>query len=180
MSLDLEKLEIMLNANLLRENKVKKLLTSGLVWSWVAILIIAIDRISKMWVVTNLQLHEPVAVLPVFNLTLWYNTGAAFSFLHNMSGWQNWFLGSLAFIVSIVVIGWMARIPARSWWLSIALAFILGGALGNAWDRILYGYVIDFLSFHWGDWYFAIFNVADSAICVGAAMVLLHWLLVKK
>lgn len=170
----------MLNQTALGENKVKRLLTSGLAWSWIAIVVIILDRVSKSWMIANLQLHEAVEILPVFNLTLWYNTGAAFSFLHNMSGWQNWFLGSLAFIVSFVVITWMARIPARSWWLSIGLAFILGGALGNAWDRIIYGYVIDFLSFHWGDWYFAIFNLADSAICVGAFMVLLCWLTQKK
>lgn len=157
-------------------NMIKKISSSGLIWLWLTLLVIGLDRFSKLWVLDNLVLHEPFPVLPVFNLTLAYNTGAAFSFLNSMSGWQNWFLGGLAFAVSIMVLVWLSRLPARSWWMNISLCLILGGALGNAWDRLTYGYVIDFLSVHWNDWYFAIFNVADSAICVGACMLFLSWL----
>jgi signal peptidase II len=155
---------------------IKKFTSSGLVWLWLAILVIALDRYTKLWVVQHLTLHEPLILLPVFDLTLAYNTGASFSLLDSMSGWQNIFLGSLAFVVSLGVLWWLATTPARSRWLCVALCLVLAGALGNAWDRILYGHVIDFLSFHWGAWYFAIFNVADSAICIAAFMLFWHWL----
>jgi signal peptidase II len=150
-------------------------LASSLVWLWIAIAVLAIDRYSKIWMMQHLFYQEPLQILPIFNLTLTYNTGAAFSFLHSASGWQNWFLGGLALIVSVVVVVWLARLPRRAYWMAIALCLILGGALGNAWDRYLYGYVVDFLSFHWGAWHFAIFNLADSAIFVGAVMIFLSW-----
>lgn len=153
----------------------KKFYSTGLSWLWLSVLVIALDRISKIWMVQHLALHEPVRILPVFNLTLAYNTGAAFSFLHNASGWQNWFLGGLAVVVSLFVLFWLAKLPARQRWLDAALCLVLGGALGNAWDRVLYHYVIDFLSFHLDGWYFAIFNLADSAICIGAFMLFWSW-----
>ena len=153
----------------------KKIANSGLIWLWVTIVAILLDRYTKCWAADHLIYGEPLRLLPVFNLTLAHNTGAAFSFLHTMSGWQNIVLGGLAFLVSVIVIIWLATLPARAKWLSIALCLILSGALGNAWDRLLYGYVIDFLSFHWGNWHFAIFNVADSAITVGACMLFWHW-----
>ena len=153
----------------------KKIFSSGLMWLWIAMLIIAIDRYAKYWVTEHLIFSEPLQILPIFNLTLAYNKGAAFSFLHGASGWQNLFLCSLAIVVSIVIVYWLSKLSARERWVSIALNFILGGALGNAWDRMLYGYVIDFLDFHLGSWHFAIFNTADSAICVGAFMLLIYW-----
>lgn len=159
---------------------IRKILSSGLVWLWVAILVIAADQYSKMWVNDNLVLHEPLNIFPFFNLTLAYNTGAAFSFLHTASGWQNIFLGSLAFIVSVSILIYLYKLPARAGWTSIAVTLVLGGALGNAWDRIMYAHVIDFLDFHLGDWHFAIFNIADSAISVGAFMLLLAWVREKK
>jgi signal peptidase II len=155
---------------------IKKILGSGWVWLWIAVVVLAVDRCSKIWAVTHLTYQEPFRVLPFFDLTLAFNTGAAFSFLHSASGWQNWVLGGLALIVSVVVLVWLLRLPARAYWLNTALCLVLGGALGNAWDRLLYQYVIDFLSFHLGNWHFAIFNVADSAICVGAFMIFTHWL----
>lgn len=161
-------------------NVIRKYLASGWVWLWLAVVVIAVDRYSKIWVVHHLIYQEPLSVLPFFNLTLAYNTGAAFSFLHSASGWQNWFLGGLAVIVSVIVLVWLSRLSARDWWMNTALCLVLGGALGNAWDRMLYGYVIDFLSFHWADWHFAIFNIADSAICVGAFMIFVHWLRENK
>ncbi len=155
---------------------IKKIRQSGLVWLWLAVLVIAIDRFSKYWMVHHLLFQAPLKILPFFNFTLAFNTGAAFSIFHSASGWQNSVLGALAFIVSIIVLVWLARISKCERWLSVSLCLILGGALGNAWDRILYHYVIDFFDFHWGDWHFAIFNVADSAISIGAVMLLWHWL----
>jgi signal peptidase II len=153
----------------------KKLCTTGWFWLWLSVLIIILDRLSKEWVMHNLTFQQPMKILPIFDLTLAYNKGAAFSFLHSASGWQHILLGGLALIVSTVVIVWLGRLSRKTDWLNIALALILGGALGNAWDRVRYGYVIDFLSFHWHSWYFAIFNIADSAICVGAFMMIIHW-----
>lgn len=152
-----------------------RLLASGLIWLWIAIAVIAIDRFTKVWAMQSLLYQEPLQLLPIFNLTLTFNTGAAFSFLNSASGWQNWFLGGLALIISVAVLIWLARLPARAIWMATALCLVLGGALGNAWDRCLYGYVVDFLSFHWGAWHFAIFNIADSAIFVGAVMIFLSW-----
>jgi len=153
----------------------KKIFSSGLVMLWIAVLVMLLDRYSKTWVMHHLNFHEPFPIFSFFNLTLAYNTGAAFSFLDGASGWQNWVFGSLALMVSAIVIVSLARLSSRDYWMSVAFCLILGGALGNMWDRITYGYVIDLLSFHWHDWYFAIFNVADSAICVGAFMVFCQW-----
>lgn len=154
--------------------------TSGLVWLVLSVIILVIDRDSKIWMVDHLQFGEPVALLPFLNLTLAYNTGAAFSFLHTASGWQHYLLGGLAVGVAIFIIATMMRLPRSQYWQNTALSLILAGALGNAWDRVLYGHVIDFVNFHVGDWHFAIFNVADSAICIGAFMLILMWLWQKK
>jgi len=153
----------------------KSLFSTGLGWLWVALLVILMDQYSKIWVMSHLNLSDTVRILPVFDLDLAYNTGAAFCFLHNASGWQNIALGSLAVVVSVVIIAWLRKQTIRASWMCIAMSLVLGGALGNAWDRLQYGFVVDFLSFHLGDWHFAIFNVADSAICVGAFMLLWHW-----
>ena len=158
----------------------RKVLRTGLSWLWLTLLVIAVDRYSKYWATEHLTLFNPFEILPVFNLTLAYNTGAAFSFLNSASGWQHWALGGLAVIVSVAVLIWLSRISARAIWLSCALCLILAGALGNAWDRVLYGYVIDFFDFHLGTWHFAIFNVADSAICVGAFMLIFNWTRVER
>jgi signal peptidase II len=161
-----EKLEIMR----------KSLLSTGLIWLPLAMFLIAVDHYTKSWMLDHLVLHEPLEILPVFNLMLAYNTGAAFSFLHTASGWQNLFFSSLAVIVSIGIVCWLYQLSRKAVWTNIALCLIISGALGNAWDRMTYGYVIDFLSFHVGDWYFAIFNTADSAICVGAFMLMVYWM----
>lgn len=154
---------------------IKKIFTSGLCWLWIAIAVIIMDRFSKIWVVEHLLPFEPLQILPIFNLTLAFNKGAAFSFLHSASGWQNLMLSGFACLISVVIIIWLYRSIAREYWLNIALCLIIGGALGNVWDRILYGYVIDFFDFHLGEWHFAIFNVADSSICVGAFMLFWYW-----
>jgi signal peptidase II len=153
-----------------------KLKSSGLFWLWVAPLVFILDRFSKYWALNHLTPGEPLELLPFFNLMLAYNKGAAFSFLHSASGWQNVLLGSIATLVSLFILYWLTKLPRKARWMSIALGFILGGALSNACDRVLYGYVIDYFDFHLQTWHFAIFNVADSAICVGAFMLVIGWL----
>lgn len=158
--------------------KIKKVSQSqtGLRWLWVSVVLIIVDHLSKAWVAQHLIFQEPIRVLPFFNLTLAYNTGAAFSFLNSAAGWQNIFFTLLAFVVSLFLLVWLSRVRVTERWLSIGLCLILGGALGNAWDRLTLHYVIDFLSFHWGDWHFAIFNIADAGISVGAFMLFIHML----
>ena len=153
---------------------------TGLFWLWISLLIFALDRLSEYWVLGHFEYRDPYVVFPFFNITLSFNTGAAFSFLEGASGWQNLFLSSIAVIVSLILIRWLMNISYKERWLSISLCFILGGALANLSDRILYGYVIDFLSVHWGTWYFAIFNIADAAISIGAVMLLLQWLFYRE
>ena len=152
-----------------------RLIRSGLTWLWIAILVVALDQCTKNWVVNHLVMYEPKVILPFFDLTLAYNTGAAFSFLHAASGWQHLFLGSIAIVVCGILIYWLSQLPSEDAWQSIAVNLIIGGALGNLWDRINYHYVIDFFAFHLGNWHFAIFNLADSAICVGSIMLIWSW-----
>lgn len=152
------------------------LLTSGLIWIWISVVVIALDRFSKYWVMHHLDLFEPRELTSFLNLTLAYNKGASFGFLNQATGWQNIFFGSIAVIASLIIIIWLVRTSAKAYWHNIALCLILGGALGNAWDRADFGFVIDFISVHWQNWYFAVFNVADGAISVGAVMLLIHWL----
>lgn len=149
-------------------------------WISIALFVILLDRYSKIWVTDNLSLTDSLRVLPVFNLTLAYNTGAAFSMFHSAGDWHNILFCVLAFTVSLVILYKLLTMPRSEKWMATSLSLILGGALGNAWDRIQYGYVIDFLHFHLGDWHFAIFNIADSAICVGAGMLLVYWGFWKK
>lgn len=155
-------------------------LATGLRWLWLSIMVIALDRITKMLAITYLEFLEPLRILPIFNLTLAYNKGAAFSFLHSASGWQHVLLGGLAIIVSLMIIIWLSQLSVSDRLANVALCLILGGALGNAWDRVLYGHVVDFFDFHLGDWHFAIFNTADSAICIGAVLLCYHWFLAKE
>lgn len=148
----------------------------GLLWLGVTAMVIALDWFSKAWVLSHLQLGEPLALTSFMNFTLAYNEGAAFSFLHNASGWQNIFFCTLAFVASIAILVWLFNHPGRQFaWPNFALSLIMGGALGNVYDRLTYGYVIDFFDFHWQGWHFAIFNIADSAIFVGAVLMMWYW-----
>ena len=139
------------------------------------IAIIGLDRFSKGWMLGHLNPYDPLIISPFLNFTLSFNTGAAFSFLHSASGWQNILFSVLAIGVSLLIVLWLTTLAPRERWKGIALSLILGGALGNAWDRFVYGYVIDFINFHYNDWHFAVFNIADSAICIGACMLILQW-----
>ena len=142
-------------------------------WLWLSLVVVLLDQATKYLADSLLDWGQPVPVLPFFNLTLLYNTGAAFSFLSDAGGWQRWFFILLALGVSGVLVHWLRRLPAGQLRMALALALILGGALGNVIDRIWFGHVIDFIQLYYRDWYWPAFNLADSAITVGA--VLLIW-----
>ena len=151
-------------------------------WLWLTLLVLVIDQASKVYFDSALQMYQQVVIIPdYFSWTLAYNTGAAFSFLADSGGWQRWLFALIAVVVSAVLVVWLKRLGRDDTWLAIALALILGGALGNLYDRIAYGHVIDFILVHWQNrWYFPAFNFADSAICVGAVMLALDMFKSKK
>jgi len=149
-------------------------------WLWVSALVMVLDQLTKLWAVSALNYAEPVAVIPFFNLTLLHNTGAAFSFLSEAGGWQRWFFALVALVISGVILLWLRRLPRDKVWLAIALALVLGGALGNVWDRLTLGYVIDFLDLYYRGWHWPAFNLADSAIFVGAAMLIIDSLRAER
>ncbi len=136
-------------------------------------IVIVLDQITKYYANQELHLHQAVQVMPGFNLTLMYNTGAAFSFLSEASGWQRWFFIGVATLISIAIIIWMHGLPANKRWLLTALALVLGGAIGNVCDRVLLGHVVDFIEVYYQNSYWPTFNIADSAITVGAVMLLI-------
>jgi len=142
-------------------------------WLWLAAAVIAIDLGTKAMATAMLTYGQPVPVLPLFNLTLLHNTGAAFSFLADAAGWQRWFFVALAVVVSVVLVYWLKGLKRHETWTAIAIALILGGAIGNVYDRVVHGYVVDFLHFYWQDWHFPAFNLADTAITIGAGMMIL-------
>ncbi|MBO4968069.1 MAG: signal peptidase II, partial [Pseudomonas sp.] len=151
-------------------------------WLWLTVLVLVIDLTSKVYFDNSLQMYQQIVVIPdLFSWTLAYNTGAAFSFLADSAGWQRWLFALIAVVVSAVLVVWLKRLGRNDTWLAIALALILGGALGNLYDRIVYGHVVDFILVHWQNrWYFPAFNFADSAICVGAVMLALDMFKSKK
>jgi signal peptidase II len=142
-------------------------------WLWLSLSVIALDQATKFLAKRFLELFERVEVLPVLDFTLLHNTGAAFSLLAGAGGWQRWFFIGLAVVVSALLLLWIWRTPRGEKWLPFALALILGGALGNVIDRIRFGYVVDFIHVHWGASYFPAFNIADSAITIGAGLLIL-------
>jgi signal peptidase II len=140
-------------------------------WLWLSVAVIALDLATKAWVEAAFREGESVTVTSFFNLVLAYNTGAAFSFLADHDGWQRWFFAGIAVVASVFLV-WMLR-RGGSRVLMCGLSLILGGALGNLWDRVVAGRVTDFLLFHYAGWSWPAFNVADSAITVGAALLIL-------
>lgn len=152
---------------------------------WLTAVIIVLDLASKAVVSQNFTLYETIAVIPGwFNLTLAHNSGAAFSFLANESGWQRWFFAIIALIVSIIIFFWIKRLQKHERWVAIALALVLGGALGNLWDRLTLGYVVDFLDFYYQSsaqkaMHWPAFNIADMAISIGAFMLIIDALFTK-
>lgn len=142
-------------------------------WLWLSVLVLALDQGTKAAAEAWLAPYEPLPVLPFFNLTLMYNTGAAFSFLSDASGWQRWLFTLVGLAVSAGIVWWLGRLGRGERLLAVALALILGGALGNVIDRVLIGHVVDFIQLYAGKYYWPAFNVADSAISVGAALIVI-------
>jgi signal peptidase II len=152
-----------------------------LAWLWLSVLVLVIDQASKYYFEHRLELYEQIVIIPdYFSWMLAYNTGAAFSFLADSSGWQRWLFALIAIVVSVVLVVWLKRLGRDETWLAVALALVLGGALGNLYDRIVIGHVIDFIFVHWKEHGFPAFNVADSAITVGAIMLALDMFKSKK
>jgi signal peptidase II len=152
----------------------------GGAWRWLglSLAVIALDQWSKYFITRHFTEFEFVTVVPVLQITRMHNLGAAFSFLADASGWQRWFFISLAVAVSAGILVWLLTLPRRgNGLLASGLALVLGGALGNVIDRMRLGYVVDFVHVHWQDAFFPAFNVADSAITVGAALLLLDALM---
>lgn len=158
---------------MLDTNAPKQATDNGMLMKWLGLgaLVIALDQLSKLWISSHFSFFESYTVTGFFNLVLAHNTGASFSMLSDAGGWQRWLFSAIAIAASVWII-WLLRKHRHEKLFCIALAFILGGALGNLADRLVYGYVVDFLDFHWGEHHFAAFNVADSAINIGAALLL--------
>lgn len=151
-------------------------------WLWLTALVLGLDLWTKEVILQALDFRERVTVIPgYFDWTHVYNTGAAFSFLAGQAGWQRWFFAAIAVGVAIALVVWLKRLKADETWLAIALALVLGGALGNLHDRVLLGHVVDFILVHWQDrHHFPAFNLADSAITVGALMLFVDMFKSKK
>lgn len=142
---------------------------SALSWLLLSAVVIVLDQASKWLALANLQPYEPIAVIDGFlNWMLAFNTGAAFSFLADSGGWQRWFFTALALVVSAVLVVWLGRTARRDWRNAMPLALIIGGAIGNVIDRARLGHVVDFIDVFVGEHHWPAFNIADSAICVGA------------
>jgi signal peptidase II len=141
-------------------------------WLWLSLLVVVFDQVTKQLIELNFALYESLQLLPFLNLTLVYNEGAAFSFLSDQGGWQRWLFVVLALVVTLVLVNWIRRLGREERWIAVALSFIVGGAVGNLIDRVLSGHVIDFVDFYYGQWHWPAFNVADSAIFIGVALML--------
>ncbi len=141
-------------------------------WLWLSLLALILDQVSKLAIVGSMELYQSIPVIPFVNLTYVHNTGAAFSFLSEAGGWQRWFFASLAAVISVVITIWIARLKQHETLLAVALALVLGGAIGNLIDRLAYGYVIDFIDIYVDSWHWPAFNIADSAITVGVVLML--------
>lgn len=141
-------------------------------WWWLILLLIGLDQLTKQLVHQNMALYDSIELLPFFNLTYVRNYGAAFSFLSDAGGWQRWFFTILAVVISTVIAVWMSRLPRQQVKLGLALSLVFAGAIGNLIDRSIYGYVIDFFHLYYQTWHYPAFNIADSAICIGAALII--------
>ncbi|MCL1056976.1 signal peptidase II [Shewanella gelidimarina] len=146
---------------------------SGLRWYWIVVLVLLADQLSKQWVLSSFELYESVKLLPIFNFTYVRNYGAAFSFLSDAGGWQRWLFTFVAVGFSVLLSVWLRQQPSKMWRLNLAYTLVIGGALGNLIDRLQHGFVVDFLDFYWNSSHFPAFNIADSAICVGAGLIIL-------
>lgn len=142
-------------------------------WLWLSAVVLLVDQVTKQLAHRLLEWNQPLEILPIFNIRLRYNPGAAFSLLSDADGWQRWFFFSLGTIASVVIIVWLRQLPRQAVGNAVGLALILSGAVGNAIDRLWSERgVVDFLDFHYGTYAFPTFNVADSAITIGAVILL--------
>lgn len=141
-------------------------------WLWLSGVVLILDQLSKVWIDTNMSLYQSIPVFPGFSITYAHNYGAAFSFLSDAGGWQRWFFAVLAAGISLGLIIYLKQLKSNETLLAVSLSLILGGAIGNLIDRVLYGYVIDFLDVYYQAYHWPIFNIADSAITVGVALML--------
>lgn len=141
-------------------------------WLWLSVLVVILDQLSKIWIDSNMSLYQSIPVFPGFNITYVHNFGAAFSFLSEAGGWQRWFFALLAASISVGIVIWLKRLKPEETLSAISLGLILGGAIGNLIDRVIYGYVIDFFDVYYQIWHWPVFNIADSAITLGVALML--------
>ena len=146
---------------------------SALRWLWCSLAVVLLDQSTKVAAVALLDPTSSVELIPTIDLVLAYNSGAAFGFLSTAGGWQRWLFIVLALVICAFILHWLRDLPRRARWFPLALSLVLGGAVGNVIDRVRIGAVVDFIDFHVGAWHWPAFNVADSAICVGAALILL-------
>lgn len=149
-------------------------------WFALSLVVVLIDQFSKYWAEAALIPYQPLPVFPMFNLTLAYNSGAAFSFLSGAGGWHRWFFAGFSAVMSIILIVWLFRTSLSDKLQSAGVSLILGGAVGNLIDRSIQGYVIDFIDFYYEYHHFATFNIADSAITLGVFFLILDALWPKK
>ena len=152
----------------------KKMSTTSLLLPWLglALLLLIADQFTKVLILGSYKLGDATYITSFFNIVRVHNTGAAFSFLASASGWQRWFFTGIGIAAAVFII-WMLKSHPGQKLFSFAMACILGGAIGNVVDRLLHGYVVDFLDFHYGNWHFPAFNVADAAISIGAVCLIL-------
>lgn len=154
----------------------------AMMWYGIAVLVMIIDQLTKLYFEHNYQLYQTTAIIePIFNFTLAHNYGAAFSFLADKGGWQKWLFSGLALAVSFGIMAYLRKIPQQAKLLALGLSLVMAGALGNLIDRVRLGYVIDFLHVHYGNaWHFPIFNIADVAINIGVALILIDAFLLES
>jgi len=141
-------------------------------WLWLSLLVFVLDQVSKLLIVKNFDLYESVGLIPSVNFTYVHNMGAAFSFLSSAGGWQRWFFVGIAIIAITVLVIWLRRLKPTETWMAVTISLVLGGAVGNLYDRISYGYVIDFIDVYYQAHHWPVFNIADSAISIGVVMML--------
>lgn len=149
-----------------------RVVAGNLRWLWLSLAVLVADQLSKWAALAGLDYARPLELAPIFNLTLLYNTGAAFSFLADHDGWQRWFFVILAAVIVCGLLAWLAFVAIKDWRIKVGIAVLLGGAVGNVIDRIAYGYVVDFLDFHWAGWHWPAFNIADAAITIGVILII--------
>ncbi|MDP5031466.1 MAG: signal peptidase II [Paraglaciecola sp.] len=150
----------------------KLLSQTGWRFLWLSLLVFVLDQYTKGLIVEHIELYQAIQITSFFNLTHVYNYGAAFSFLHDAGGWQRWFFTAIALGVVVLMMWWLKQLSRSHILLPLAFCLIIGGALGNAYDRLVLGHVVDFLVVYYQEWVWPAFNVADSAICVGAALMI--------